>query len=173
MSAIQAGVWHFLRENTQGTENTECRFRYETGADRLFFCFEVQDDDIRSPYRTDNEDLYTHDAVEVFLSPDGDPARYKELEVSPFGVRFYANIRNDGGRIELEKIAPAYEAHAYETQQGYRVTIALPVSALEGFDAERFVFNAFRLDKRADGRLLLYALTPTLCASFHKPGFLR
>lgn len=34
-------------------------------------------------------------------------------------------------------------------------------------------FNAFRLDKKADGRQLLYALSPTLCGSFHRPAYFR
>lgn len=171
MSQIAAKTWHFLKENTQGTENGECRFRYEIAGGCLHFCFEVEDGDIISPYGKDNDDIWEDDAVEVFLSPSGDPARYKEIEVSPFGVRFYGDIRNPDGNFVLEKIAPAYEAHAYETETGYRVTICLPFP--EGFDKEKFIFNAFRLDKKRDGRQLLYALTPTLCGSFHRPGFLR
>ena len=47
----------------------------------------------------------------------------------------------------------------------------LPLAALEGFDGKTMKLNAFRLDKKADGRLLLYALNPTLCESFHRPAF--
>ena len=172
MSQIAAKTWHFLKENTQGTENGECRFRYEIAGGCLHFCFEVEDGDIISPYGKDNDDIWQDDAVEVFLSPSGDPARYKEIEVSPFGVRFYGAIRNEDGKTPvLTKQAPPFAARAERTEKGYCVSIELPLSALDGFDEQKMKLNAFRLDKKADGRQLLYALNPTLCASFHRPAF--
>lgn len=106
MSQIAAKTWHFLKENTQGTENGECRFRYEIAGGCLHFCFEVEDGDIISPYGKDNDDIWQDDAVEVFLSPSGDPARYKEIEVSPFGVRFYGDIRNRAGISSWKRSRP-------------------------------------------------------------------
>ena len=40
---------------------------------------------------------------------------------------------------------------------------------MQGYDRTAVMLNAFRLDKKADGRQKLYALNPTLCESFHKP----
>lgn len=62
------------------------------------FSFEVKDEDIISPYCSDNEDIWQGDAVELFLSPDGDRTRYFELEVSPFGVRFWGEVINRDGK---------------------------------------------------------------------------
>ena len=43
---------------------------------------------------------------------------------------------------------------------------------MQGYDRTAVMLNAFRLDKKADGRQELYALNPTECATFHKPKFL-
>ena len=138
----------------------------------LRFCFEVKDEDVVSPYTQDNDDIWNADAVEVFISPDGDLKNYKELEVSPFGVRFYGAVFNkDGESPALEKQTPPFSASAELTGTGYRAEIGLPVSALAGFDEKKMKFNAFRLDKKADGRQLLYALSPTFCRKFHRPKY--
>ena len=80
---------YFLRENVSGAENKECTFRFEADEAGLIFFFLVRDEDVISPFREDNEDIWQADAVEIFLSPDGDPVRYKEMEVSPYGIRFF------------------------------------------------------------------------------------
>ena len=123
-----AGKDYFLKENVSGKESCECKFRFQIGKDKLNFIFDVTDPDIISPYSSDNENIYYGDAVEIFITPDGDLSRYKELEVSPFGVRFFGNIINrDGKTPELTKIAPAFSAQAMETLTGYRVVIDLPL----------------------------------------------
>lgn len=79
---------YFLRENVTGAENRECRFECSFGTETAHFTFDVEDAEIVSPFCEDNEDIWQGDAVEIFLSPDGNPMRYLEMEVSPFGVRF-------------------------------------------------------------------------------------
>lgn len=76
---------YYLRENKMGREHYGCRFRYVFGKDSICFYFDVNDEDIISPYQEDNDDIWHGDTVEVFISPDGDLKRYKEIEVSPLG----------------------------------------------------------------------------------------
>ena len=172
-TTVSAGKVYFLRENITGKENDECTFRFEQGKEDIRFYFEVRDADIISPYTADNEDIFDGDAVEVFIAPQGDRTHYYEIEVSPFGKRFWARVENRTGRriSRIEKSAPAYTAQAERTPEGYRVVIDVPFASLEGFDADRYLFNAFRLDKKANGRQLLYALSPTRCKKFHRPRF--
>ena len=159
----------FLSENTSGESNEECRFSCEFRKYAVHFSFEVKDEDVISPYRSDNEDIWQGDAVEVFLSPDGDLTRYFELEVSPFGVRFFGEIVNSDGKTpRLKKLL---EARAERTEEGYNVHIELPYGELGAVLPDKMAFNAFRLDKKADGRQLLYALSPTFCNSFHRPQY--
>ena len=90
----------------------------------------------------------------------------------PYGVRFFGEVCNeDGKKPKLKKVDPMFSASAAETEGGYRVTIRIPYSSMKGYDAKKCVLNAFRLDKKADGRQLLYALNPTLCESFHRPAY--
>ena len=161
-----------LSENTSGARSEECRFSCEFNKYAAHFSFEVKDEDVISPYLTDNEDIWQGDAVEVFLSPDGDRTRYFELEVSPFGVRFFGEIVNSDGKTpRLKKLPPMFEASAERTEEGYNVHIELPYGELGAVLPEKMAFNAFRLDKKADGRQLLYALSPTFCNSFHRPQY--
>lgn len=163
---------YFLRENTTGKEDSSCRFSCEFGRNEMIFSFDVKDEDILSPFTQDNEDLWQADAVEVFLSPNGDLKNYKEIEVSPYGVRFYGDVYNaDGKSVALTKKAPPYQAEAFRTESGYCVKITLGYDSLEGFDRSKMKMNAYRLDKKKSGEQLLYALNPTLCGSFHRPKF--
>ena len=163
---------YFLRENTSGREDNACRFSCEFAKEGMIFCFDVRDEDIISPFTQDNEDLWRADAVEVFLSPNGDLHNYKEIEVSPFGMRFYGDIYNsDGKTAALTKKTPAYQAWAEQTDGGYSVKIVIGYDSLEGFDRAKMKLNAYRLDKKQSGEQLLYALNPTMCGSFHRPQY--
>ena len=173
ISTVSQGKTYYLRENVTGAENSECAFTFERGADAFRFYFEVRDEDIISPYAADNEDIYDGDAVEVFISPDGDLVHYFEIEVSPYARRFWAKITNlTGASLDVvDRIVPPYAVKVEQTENGYRAQITVPYAVLERFDAEKYLFNAYRLDKKADGRQLLYALNPTLCDKFHRPQY--
>ena len=168
---LEEGRTYYLRENVTGAENEECSFRFRFGEREAEFFFDVRDEDVISPFQEDNEDIWQGDAVEVFLSPDGNPERYFELEVSPFGVRFWGEVTFAGGEKALKKLPPPFEAEASRTKEGYSVQIKLPLAAMRGYDRAAVMLNAFRLDKKADDRQDLYALNPTGCTTFHKPEY--
>ena len=169
MKELEEDRTYHLRENVTGAGNGECSFCFRFGEREAEFFFGVRDEDVISPFQEDNEDIWQGDAVEVFLSPDGNPEHYFELEVSPFGVRFWGEVTFLGGEKRLKKLPPPFRADAARTQEGYVVQIKLPLAAMRGYDRAAVMLNAFRLDKKADGRQKLYALNPTLCESFHKP----
>ena len=168
---IEEGKTYYMRENVTGAESEKCRFRCRFGKREAEFFFDVKDADLISPFQEDNEDIWQGDAVEVFLSPDGDFARYYELEVSPFGVRFWGEIAFSESMRVLKKLPPPFRAEVTRTEAGYAVHIRLPLSAMQGYDRAAVMLNAFRLDKKADGRQELYALNPTRCETFHKPEY--
>ena len=178
---IEEGKTYYMRENVTGAEAEKCRFRCRFGEREAEFFFDVKDADLISPFQEDNEDVWPFqednedvwqgDAVEVFLSPDGDFARYYELEVSPFGVRFWGEIAFSESMRVLKKLPPPFRAEVTRTKDGYAVHIRLPLSAMQGYDRAAVMLNAFRLDKKADGGQELYALNPTRCDTFHKPQY--
>lgn len=176
MQEAQENTDYFLCENqTGGAAQPTCLFRFSRNAENFTFDFQVQDGHLFCPYRKDNEPLYEGDAVEVFVSPDGNEKEYYELEVSPAGARFFACIQNDpdnGYATSLTLLPPAFSAETEQTKDGYRVRIVLPLKQLKGYRSELCRFNAYRLDYDGDGALRqLQALNPTLCDSFHRPAF--
>ena len=170
---IKEGNIYYLSENVTGCFNNECRFTFLSQFDCLSFFFSVKDTDIISPFEKDNEDIWTGDAVEVFISPNGDLTNYIEIEVSPNSVRFMGRILNkDGCNFILEKIKPNFYAQALINSKGYDVNINVPYSVFSNnFDYAKAKLNAFRLDKKVSGEQILYALNPTYCDSFHIPSF--
>ena len=162
---------YYLRENVTGAEAEKCRFRCRFGEREAEFFFDVRDEDVISPFQEDNEDIWQGDAVEVFLSPDGNPEHYFELEVSPLGVRFWGEIAFSESMRVLKKLPPPFRAEVTRTEAGYAVHIRLPLSALKVFHRAAMKMNAFCLDRRTDGGQDLYALNPTRCDTFHKPQY--
>ena len=162
---------YYLRENVTGAESEKCRFRCRFGERETEFFFDVKDADLISPFQEDNEDVWQGDAVEVFLSPDGDLTRYYELEVSPFGVRFWGEIAFSESMRVLKKLPPPFRAEVTRTKDGYAIHIRLPFAALKGFDRSTIKLNAFCPDRHTDGGQELYALNPTRCDTFHKPQY--
>ena len=161
-----------LRENTTGREDNARYFHYKFVEDALYFYFDVKDKEIISPYKEDNEDLWQGDAVEVYISPDGNLKHYKEIEVSPYGMRFYGEIINEDGKTpHLQKAEPSFKVETKRTEYGYAVIIHLPLKTMNGFDRKKMKMNAFCLDKKRNGVQELYALNPTFCNSFHRPEY--
>ena len=171
MKELEEDRTYHLRENVTGAENEECSFRFRFGGREAEFFFDVRDEDVISPFQEDNGDIWQGDAVEVFLSPDGNLEHYFELEVSPFGVRFWGEVSFSDGEKALKKIPPPFEVEVSRKEAGYAVHISLPLVAMQGYDRAAVMLNAFRLDKKQDGRQELYALNPTECATFHKPEY--
>ncbi len=172
MSEVIENKLYFLKENETGKEDFSCKFCYCSDHKNLYFQFEVEDEDIISPYLQDNDDLFNADAVEVFITGEGHLEKYYEMEVSPLGLRFYGEITNkDGETPLLTKIKPIFEARTECTETNYKVKIIFPYKKIPSFNKEKMKMNVFRLDKKKDGRLLLYSLNPTLCKSFHRPKF--
>lgn len=174
---IKAGEKYNLKGNSAGYENSlPCTFVFELNGDALTFNFKVTDNQIFSPYEQENDDLYQADAVEVFISPDGNLSEYYELEVSPRGVKFFAKIHNEmdgNATIEGERIAANFIAQSEITKSGYNVKILLPTILLNGFNKDKFMLNAYRLDysKAADADSAqivgMQALNPTGRNKFH------
>ena len=71
----------------------------------------------------------------------------------------------------LLKSPPPLEAGTIRTEEEYTVHIRLPLAALKGLDRMSAILNAFRLESKAGGTQKLYALNPTLCATFHRAEY--
>lgn len=63
----------------------------------LYVGFEVEDDFLKSPFRSRDDHLWEADAVEIMIDPDGDGRNYFELQVSPRNQIF--DTRYDSRRV--------------------------------------------------------------------------
>lgn len=58
MSSVRENTIYSLKENVTGREDGGCRFRYVLSGEAISFFFDVEDEDIVSPYRKDNENIF-------------------------------------------------------------------------------------------------------------------
>merc|ERR1712100_13546 len=126
-----------------------------------FYCL---DNNIYSPYTQCNDHLYNDDVVEVFIAPDlpnDDPIHnYIELELSPNGVLFAADVTNPD--LTCNGITDdnypcsyfTYSAQRYDDEGYWTGTIGIPWSILATYPgagpqlppSDIFRVNFFRID---------------------------
>ena len=106
--------------------------------------------------------VYKGECVELFI---GDKDAYYELDVSPYGVGFWALVTADdsGEPCFLEEF-DGFSAKTDFVDGRYDVTLKIPFEKLEKFEA--LSFNAFRVEKTGDERIS-QSLFPTGCKFHH------
>lgn len=141
----------------------------------LYLRYEGRDDEVHTSFRLHDEPLYREDVFEAFIADQNDLTTYKELEVSPYDVRFDGLIRYDkDGRRNL---LMGYDVHGWVTQTVFdreRGSITsvwkIPYTA---FDAPpsagaSWRVNFFRIDHSVRG-MALQAWQKTGLPTFHVP----
>ncbi|GIQ68809.1 hypothetical protein DUZ99_13775 [Xylanibacillus composti] len=151
----------------------------------VFFRFDCKDSYILSTYQHRDAPLYEEDAVEIFLSPDGNMERYYEFELSPRNVIFDALIANDlQGHCSFDA---AWDCEGMQSDvsvdldaQRVQYECAMPFSALgreRPVEGEEWKINFFRMDHSpSSDEVELSAWQPTGVRYFHVPekfGILR
>ncbi len=146
----------------------------------LYVAFEVEDDEILSPYTRDDEPLYESEAVELFVDANDDGATYDEMELSPGDVVFDAsfvarrrvmNVGWNSGMRHGVKLSGTLNRPG-DTDRGWTAEIAVPFSALQRVPnvppkpGDRWRMNLFRLDHGARGHDGM-ALSPVMAPDFH------
>lgn len=150
--------------------------------ERLRVRFQCEDDDAWGTLETHDSALWTEEVVEVFLAPGAaSPSRYFELEVSPRGVVFDAEVLSPhGDRCDLD-VRPEWTCAGLEVaitprvpRRDWSAEISIPWRALvAGRPPEHWRLNLFRIERPRDGAAPeLSAWSPTLVtpADFHRPA---
>lgn len=150
-------------------------FAKHTG-DYLEFDF-VCEENSPHPYGEKNNDLlYKGDVVEIFLTL-GAKNRYLEVEVNPDGLLFVAEVTFKGGKTSLNMLTDQVaETVVQKGENEIKTNLKLNKKALLGlgFTPENAFINLYRQDFDENNNLRLYALSPTMCGTFHKPeAFLK
>lgn len=157
-------------ENIIGKEKTKSNVAISLKDNILNFNYEIFDENIFSPYKEDNDDLYNHDAVEVFISFDGKRDEYYEYELSPSGKRFFGLIKNPTlSAPKLTKIKPSFNQSVVITKNGYNASLRIKMP--EGVDVNNILLNCFYIDSNGND-CKFYSINPTKNKSFHLGSYL-
>ncbi len=147
-------------------------------AKRLHFCFTVEHSHCYCPHDGYNEDHFEGDVCEVFIGPGAAPRIYYEMEVTPRGDLFLAQITWQGVdetgkpqvlRRKVPRSGCFVSGQAKAEKGGYTAEIVVDRDALCPC-ADPLFFNAFCIE--TDGGEMekhLFACNPTGKGAFHVP----
>ena len=157
-----------LKENTTGGKAVyKTLFNVSKEDDILIFEFYASHCSFNSFSDKFNDPIYNGDVVEVFIDLK-EENHYLEIEVAPNGTMFVADIKNINGEFNGTLLnGDGITSQIMKNNSDLIVKITLNS---KNYDiSEDAKFNAFRIDtdnKKANRHL--FALSPTLCGSFHK-----
>jgi Carbohydrate-binding family 9 len=158
---------------------TVVRLRWDPIA--LHVRFECEDRDAWGTYTHRDEPIWEEEAVEVFLAPGGStPSSYFELEVSPSGVLFDAQVENPGSRRTDMRVDRSWDCPGLEWSSGalglhedWWASLSIPWAAIAPAGAlpRTWRANFYRIERPRGGEAELSAWSPTLAdpPDFHKP----
>jgi hypothetical protein len=166
-------------DGSQASPKASARIAW--GEARLYFAFEVEDEELVSTMRDRDAHLWEEDVVEIMVDPDGDERDYVELQVSPANVVFdtrFASRRAPApfGRLDYTSgLESAVVFHGRlddgQSDDGYDVEIGIPWSAFGDGTApsagDEWRVALYVLDKRANGQLGVGWSAP-LVGDFHE-----
>jgi Carbohydrate family 9 binding domain-like len=156
----------------------------------LYALVEVEDADVHSQYKAQDDPLWKEDAVELFIDADRNRRGYVELQVNPRNAHFDAWFP----RTRAEKNHPEWTSKMKsavavrgtldergDKDQGWIAEIAIPLADVKGTDqamkvtvppelGDRWRLNVVRVDKPADGKLQASSWSAIPIADFHALG---
>jgi hypothetical protein len=162
-------------------QQTVTRVCYDDQA--LYVRFDCQDEDIWGTYTQRDEPLYDEEVVELFLAPGAeDPVSYYEIEVSPNGVLFDAQVYNPTSQradmqVGLDWDCPGirWEARRDDAARHWWATLVVPWSAVAPPGDLPIIWRAnfYRIERPRSAEAEFSCWSPTLTqpADFHKPAY--
>ena len=163
---------------------TEVRFLWDDT--NLYVFARVDDDDVASQYRTDDEPIWKEDCVELFIDADRSGRGYVELQVSPRGTLFdsWFKTRRPDGDVAWSsgmKAGIALDAtldDRDDRDKGWQVELAIPLVAVKGRDpamrvqippqpGDRWRLNVVRVEKPASSGLSASSWAGITIQDFH------
>lgn len=151
----------------------------------IYFAFEVADTFLKSSLRRPDDHLWTQDAVEIMIDPDGDGRDYYEIQASPLGVLFDTRHElprqpppfghTDWSSDAKVKVVTKGEPNDGAQDGGYVVEMAVPwrsfgvdgPPAASGGKPGSWRMNFFVMDATRDGGQRAVAWSPPIRPDFH------
>jgi hypothetical protein len=156
----------------------------------LYAFIQVDDPDVASQYRAQDDPLWKEDVVELFIDADRNRRGYVELQVNPRNAHFdawfpetraQANHPEWTSKMKSAVVVRGTLDERGDQDQGWDAEIAIPLADVKGADAAMKVtippavgdswrLNAVRVDKPADGKLTASSWSAIPIADFHALG---
>jgi hypothetical protein len=153
----------------------------------LYAFIEVEDTDVHSQYKAQDDPLWKEDVVELFIDADRNRRGYVELQVNPRNAHFDAwfpttrTQKNhpewNSGMKSAVAVRGTLDARG-DGDQGWSAEIAIPLADVKGTDAamkvatppavgDHWRLNVVRVDKPADGPLGASSWSAIPIGDFH------
>ncbi len=187
--------WHkiaplspFVLADGSAPAQQQTTVRLAASDEALYIRFECEDRDIWWNYEEHNDPIYDEEVVEVFIADGSEtPKIYYELEVSPGGIVFFAQVNNPQGDrtgmklnlIDIEDSSLNWIVDRYEDERRWLATIELLWEDLndDGKPSEELRANFYRIERPRDPETQeqtpeFSCWSPTLTdpADFHRPA---
>jgi hypothetical protein len=160
-------------------EQTTARMLWDD--ENLYVAFQMEDANIATPFLHDGQPLYESNAVEIFLNPSGDLARYDEIEIAPSNALFDASFTGRRQGMNLSWSSRARHAvhldgtlnDPGDVDRGWTAELAIPFAALTGMPApsprrgDKWRFNLYRLRQYPGQPGEGQAYSPPMVGDFH------
>jgi hypothetical protein len=177
--AERAGPLLRSLDGKPASANTSARILWDDEA--LYVAFQSEDPNLATPFYRDDEPLYTSNAVEIFLNPSGDLARYDEIELAPSNALFDASFTGRRQGMDLGWSSRARHAvhldgtlnDPSDVDRGWTAELAIPFAALTGMPRPRpargdeWRFNLYRLRQGPGQPGEGQAYSPPMVGDFH------
>jgi hypothetical protein len=149
----------------------------------LYVRFDCDDRDIWGTFYRRDQPIYDEEVVELFIGAgEKAPVRYYEIEISPNGALFDAEIYNPTSErrdmvIDVTWNCRGIKWHAerHDDEQVWWAMLAIPWDAIKpsGPMLPRWRANFYRIERPRDGLPEFSCWSPTMTApaDFHKPAF--
>jgi Carbohydrate family 9 binding domain-like len=152
----------------------------------LYVLARLDDSDVASQYRTDDEPIWKEDCVELFIDADRSGRGYVELQVNPRGTLFdswFKTQRPDGDVAWSSGMKAGITLEATlddrdDRDKGWQVELAIPHQAVKGRHeamkvrippepGDRWRLNVVRVEKPARGNLSAASWAGITIQDFH------
>jgi len=156
----------------------------------LYAFIEVEDTDVYSQYKAQDDPLWKEDVVELFIDADRNRRGYVELQVNPRNAHFdawFPATRAQANHPEwTSTMKSAVVVHGTlderdDEDKGWDVEIAIPLADVKGMDGamqvaippavgDRWRLNVVRVEKPRSGALAASSWNAIPLADFHALG---
>lgn len=163
---------------------TEARLTWD---DQFLYLFVSSEDaDIFSPFTQQDDHLWEHDVVEIFIDADGNRRGYVELQVNPrnthFDTWFVAGRPNRDDSFDAAMQSQVVVRGTVDDRDdgdvGWDVELAIPLAAVKGKDpamkvnlppvpGDTWRLNVVRGDKNREGKVTASSWKRLSCEDWH------